>query len=226
MLDEINRIDLESCIPAKKRTAYDVIKRGADLILSLAASAVIFIPCFVIAALIKAEDGGSVFYCHMRTGEGGKPIKVYKFRSMRQGADNIELSLTPEQAELYRKEYKLQNDPRVSRIGAFLRKTSLDELPQIFMNVLLLGNMSLVGPRPVLEEETRLFGAARNVLLSVKPGLTGFWAAYSDSKISYTDGSRQKMELYYIQNRSVLLDIKIIFRTVGKVFEKAFGKNY
>lgn len=105
-----------------------------------------------------------------------------------------------------------------------LRRTSLDELPQIFMNVLILGNMSVVGPRPVVNEETMLYGEARDAFLSVKPGLTGYWAAYADKDTSYEDGSRQKMELYYVGNRSAALDIRIIFRTVITVIDRIRSK--
>lgn len=212
------------CSPAEKKRAYVFFKRAADILLSFIASLILLIPCAVIALLILAEDGGPVIYAHSRVGQGGRPIKVYKFRSMKRDADNMEKYLTPEQQEEFRKEYKLKNDPRVTRIGRVLRRTSLDELPQIFMNVLILGNMSVVGPRPVVNEETMLYGEARDAFLSVKPGLTGYWAAYADKDTSYEDGSRQKMELYYVGNRSAALDIRIIFRTVITVIDRIRSK--
>ncbi|MBP0958273.1 MAG: sugar transferase [Oscillospiraceae bacterium] len=214
----------EYCSPAEKKRAFEFFKRAADILLSFIASLILLIPCAVIALLIFAEDGGPVIYSHKRIGMGGKPIKVYKFRSMKRDADNMEKYLTPEQQQEFRKEYKLKNDPRVTRIGKILRRTSLDELPQIFMNVLILGNMSVVGPRPVVNEETLLYGEARDAFLSVKPGLTGYWAAYADKNTSYEDGSRQKMELYYVKNRSALLDIRIIFRTVITVIDRIRSK--
>ena len=144
---------------------------------------------------------------------------------MKKDADDIGKYLTPEQQELFKKEYKLRNDPRVTKTGRFLRRTSLDELPQILINVLILGNMSVVGPRPVVMDETLLYGENRNAFLSVKPGLTGYWAAYADKNTCYENGSRQEMELYYVKNRSVLLDIKIILKTVGTVIRKAETNN-
>ncbi|MGN1106601.1 MAG: sugar transferase, partial [Huintestinicola sp.] len=155
----------------------------------------------------------------------GKPIKVYKFRSMKRDADDMGKYLTPEQQAEFKKEYKLKNDPRVTKVGRVLRRTSLDELPQIFLNVLIRGNMSVVGPRPVVNEETFLYGSARDAFLSVKPGLTGYWAAYADKDTSYEDCSRQKMELYYVKNRSALLDLKIIFKTAATVVRKAVNRN-
>ena len=200
---------------------FDFLKRAADIIISLAASLVLLPIFLIIAAIIKAEDGGSVLYAHLRTGKDGVPIKVYKFRSMKIGADQLEKFLTPKQIAEYKTEYKLTDDPRVSRIGKLLRKTSLDELPQIPLNILLKGDMSIVGPRPVMDEETYLYGESRHLLLSVKPGLTGYWAAYAGKDTNYSSGNRQKMELYYINNRSVLLDIRIILKTVETVFRKA-----
>lgn len=210
---------------AKRKIAYDIFKRAADIIMTLIASVILLIPCAVIALLILAEDGGPVIYAHSRVGKGGKPLKVYKFRSMKKDADDIGKYLTPEQQELFKKEYKLKNDPRVTKIGRVLRRTSLDELPQILINVLILGNMSVVGPRPVVMDETLLYGENRGALLSVKPGLTGYWAAYADKNTGYENGSRQKMELYYVKNRSVMLDIKIILKTVGTVIRKAETNN-
>lgn len=222
---EQNGTSAEYCSPAEKKRAYEFFKRAADILLSFIASIILLIPCAVIALLIFAEDGGPVIYAHSRVGRDGKPIKVYKFRSMKRDADDMGKYFTPRQQEEFKKEYKLKNDPRVTKTGRVLRRTSLDELPQIFMNVLILGNMSVVGPRPVVNEETMLYGEAREAFLSVKPGLTGYWAAYADKNTSYEDGSRQKMELYYVGNRSVFLDLKIIFKTASTVIRKAVNKN-
>lgn len=108
--------------------------------------------------------------------------------------------------EQYIKEFKIDDDPRVTNIGAFLRRTSLDELPQL-LNV-LKGDLSIVGPRPIVEKETEMYGEQIAKFLSVKPGLTGYWQAYGRSNISYENGERQRMEMYYIENRSLWLDIK------------------
>ena len=170
----------------------------------------------LVAVVVKFTDGGPVLYKTTRIGKGGKPFRMYKFRTMKMNADRLEDFLTPEELENYKKEYKLKKDPRITKIGKILRKTSADELPQI-LNV-LKNDMSLIGPRPVLNEETLLYGNDRNTLLSVKPGLTGYWQAYARNDVGYADGRRQKMELYYVKNRSIRLDTKIFFATIRRVF--------
>lgn len=199
----------------KKKPIYEAVKRIFDIVLALLGIAVLFPWLLFIAIAIVAEDKGSVFYKATRVGRYGKPIKVYKFRSMKTGADRLEDMLTPEELEEYKKNFKLKRDPRITRVGSFLRRTSLDELPQL-LNI-LGGSLSLVGPRPVLQEETELYGEDRDLLLSVKPGLTGLWQASGRSNITYEDGARQAMELRYVRERGFLMDIKILFMTVGAV---------
>lgn len=199
----------------KKKPVYEAVKRIFDIVLALLGIAVLFPWLLFIAIAIVAEDKGSVFYKATRVGRYGKPIKVYKFRSMKTGADRLEDMLTPEELEEYKKNFKLKRDPRITRVGSFLRRTSLDELPQL-LNI-LGGSLSLVGPRPVLQEETELYGEDRDLLLSVKPGLTGLWQASGRSNITYEDGARQAMELRYVRERGFLMDIKILFMTVGAV---------
>lgn len=199
----------------QKKPVYDFFKRIFDLVFSLLA-VVILSPVFLIIAIaIVAEDHGPVLYRAARVGQGGAPISVYKFRSMRKNADRLEDMLTTEELEEYHKNFKLEHDPRITKVGAFLRKTSLDELPQL-LNI-LSGKLSLVGPRPVLQEETELYGENRELLLSCKPGLTGLWQARGRSNVTYEDGKRQALELSYVRNRSFSLDIKILFWTVGAV---------
>ncbi len=199
-----------------------IVKRILDIVLS-AVALVLLSPIFVLlAVLIKKEDGGRVFYVSKRIGYHGKTIGVHKFRSMREDADNLEDMLTPEQLAEYKKEFKLDNDPRCTRIGAILRKTSMDELPQFFD--VLIGKLSLVGPRPVTLEETYFYGLKRRLFLSVKPGLTGFWQARGRSNVTYESGERQSMELYYVENHSLLMDIKILFWTVNAVLTKDGAK--
>ena len=140
---------------------------------------------------------------------------MYKFRSMSINADKLETSLTEEQQAQYRKEYKIHNDQRVTRVGKFIRKYSIDELPQLFN--ILKGELSFIGPRPVLDEETRLYGDKRDLLLSVRPGLTGYWQAYGRNNITYENGERQAMELYYIEHFSWWFNVKIFFRTIKAV---------
>ncbi|MBE6807450.1 MAG: sugar transferase [Ruminococcaceae bacterium] len=201
----------------KNRRIYPVIKRIADVLLSLLAMLVL-LPVFLAVAIAVKCDGGPVFYAQTRVGRGGKPFRVYKFRSMKPGAERLEDFLTPEELAEYRKEYKLVKDPRVSKVGGFLRKSSLDELPQM-LNI-LKGDMSLVGPRPLLESELagNYTKQQREQLLSVRPGLTGYWQAMSRNESSYLTGERQKQELYYIGRVSLGMDVKILCMTVKRVF--------
>lgn len=198
-----------------KKPFYECIKRIFDLVVSLVAVIVLSPILLVIALAIRLEDRGPILYRAQRVGRGGKPITVYKFRSMRMNADRLEDMLTPEELEEYKKNFKLEHDPRITKVGAFLRKTSLDELPQLFN--ILSGTLSLAGPRPVLQEETELYGDKRNVLLSCKPGLTGLWQVSGRSNVTYENGRRQALELQYVSQRSLWLDIKILFWTVGAV---------
>lgn len=199
-----------------KNILYCFIKRCIDFLLSLLAIPIYLVIYALVAVVVKFTDGGPVLYKTTRIGKGGKPFRMYKFRTMKMNADRLEDFLTPEELENYKKEYKLKKDPRITKIGKILRKTSADELPQI-LNV-LKNDMSLIGPRPVLNEETLLYGNDRNTLLSVKPGLTGYWQAYARNDVGYADGRRQKMELYYVKNRSIRLDTKIFFATIRRVF--------
>ena len=198
-----------------KKPVYEAIKRTFDLLVSLAAVIVLSPVLLAIALAIRIEDGGPVLYKAQRVGRYGKPVTVYKFRSMRLHADRLEEMLTPEELAEYHKNYKLTSDPRVTKVGALLRKTSLDELPQLFN--ILMGQLSLVGPRPVLQEETELYGDKRSLLLSCKPGLTGLWQSRGRSNVTYENGRRQEMELRYVRERSLWLDFKILLWTVKAV---------
>ena len=198
-----------------KKPVYEAIKRTFDLLVSLAAVIVLSPVLLAIALAIRIEDGGPVLYMAQRVGRYGKPVTVYKFRSMRLHADRLEDMLTPEELAEYHKNYKLTSDPRVTKVGALLRKTSLDELPQLFN--ILMGQLSLVGPRPVLQEETELYGDKRSLLLSCKPGLTGLWQSRGRSNVTYENGRRQEMELRYVRERSLWLDFKILLWTVKAV---------
>lgn len=197
------------------KPVYDFVKRFSDIICS-AIAIILLSPFFIIITIaIKATSKGPVIFVHKRVGKGGKEIGIYKFRSMVMNAEKLIENFTPEQKEEFQKNFKLENDPRITKIGKFLRKTSLDELPQFF-NV-LKGDLSIVGPRPVIEAETKIYGKYKDMLLSVKPGLTGFWAANGRSDTSYK--RRSAMEIYYVKNRSLLFDIKIILKTAVSVFK-------
>ena len=197
---------------------YLVIKRAFDIIASLAAIIVLAIPLLILIMLVIGDDGGAPFYGHSRIGMNGKRIRIFKFRSMRSDAGNLEKLLTPEQLKQYWTEFKVDNDPRITKIGNFLRKTSLDELPQLYN--ILKGDLSVVGPRPIVEKETLIYGDDIGKLLSVKPGLTGYWQAYARNNATYESGERQQMEMYYVDHCSLLLDIKIIFKTVSSVLKR------
>ena len=170
----------------------------------------------IIAILIKAESKGPVFFAHKRIGKNGKEIKILKFRTMVDNAEDLIKEFTPEQLEQFKKNFKLENDPRITRIGKILRKTSLDELPQI-INI-LKGELSIIGPRPVVKEELERYGKDKEKFLSVTPGLTGYWAANGRSCTTYEQ--RMEMELYYIDNISFKTDIKILFRTIILVLKR------
>lgn len=230
--NEADRTAVYEKIQFTDKPVYNFFKRFFDIVCSLLASIVLLIPMVIIAAVIVSKDGGSPFFRHKRVGKNGEDFLVYKFRSMKQGADKLENMLTPEQLAEYKKEYKLKDDPRLigyknpgdgkKCFGAKLRTLSADELPQIFFNILLKGNMSIVGPRPILrsELEEHYTPEERELLLSIKPGLTGYWQSYARNNAEYSNGKRQAMELYYVQNRSFGLDLKIIFRTVVVVLKK------
>lgn len=199
--------------PAKnKKSLYSGIKRGFDLI-SAAAMLGLTSPLFlIVSAMIKKESGGPVIFVHERTGLGGRSIRVYKFRSMIPGAGDAEAVLSDEELEEYYLEYKLRNDPRVTETGRILRRTCLDELPQLFN--ILLGQMSMVGPRPVMKSELDFYSEAEaEKLLSVKPGLTGYWQVYGKGSATYQNGGRQRMELSYADRASLMLDALILLRT-------------
>jgi lipopolysaccharide/colanic/teichoic acid biosynthesis glycosyltransferase len=192
---------------------YLIAKRAMDIAICLVALPFL-LPLFaVIALLIKLESPGApaVFTQH-RTGRHGRRFKIYKFRTMVANAEEMKLQLL-HLNELQWPDFKITNDPRVTKIGKFLRKTSLDELPQIFN--ILKGDMSFVGPRPTsfAASTYRLWQTER---LDVIPGLTGLWQVYGRAETEFDERLRQ--DIAYIQNRSLLFDIVIIFLTVGAVF--------
>lgn len=195
---------------------YGYVKRTADIVIS-SVSIILLLPVFlIIALLIKIESKGPVFFVHTRIGKNGKKIKLLKFRTMVQNAEDLINNFTPEQMKEFKENFKLANDPRVTKIGKILRKTSLDELPQLFN--ILKGELSIIGPRPVVNEELEKYKENKEKFLSVTPGLTGYWAVNGRSNTTYEQ--RMQMELYYIDNVSCKLDIKIFFETIIAVFKK------
>lgn len=214
-VEEMNGYKTLSIRERELSLGHAIAKRLGDIIFSTLG--IIFtLPITIITAIaIKLEDGGPILYTSYRVGQFGKQFKMYKFRSMKVNADKLEDTLTSEELEEYRAEYKIRNDKRVTRVGRFIRKYSIDELPQLFN--ILKGELSFIGPRPVLDEETRLYGDKRELLLSVRPGLTGYWQAYGRNNVTYESGERQAMELYYIENFSWWFNVKIFFRTIKAV---------
>ena len=204
-----------------KKIMYNFIKRTIDVIGALI-GIIILIPSTIIIYLarkILKEDKGPLFYEQLRYGKNGKVFRLYKFRSMCIGADKKlkeYLENNEEARKEFEKTHKLQNDPRITKIGNFLRKTSLDELPQMIS--ILKGDMSFVGPRPVVEKEVEEYGTNKDKFLSVRPGLTGYWQVNGRSNTTYEE--RMKMELYYVDNCSLWLDIRIFFKTFITVFKK------
>ena len=199
-----------------KFNTYKYVKRIADIIIASIALVVLSPLFLIIAVLIKAESKGPVFFAHKRIGKYGKEIKILKFRTMVDNAEDLIKKFTPEQMEEFKRNFKLENDPRITKMGKILRKTSLDELPQL-INI-IRGELSLIGPRPVIGIELEKYENNKRKFLSVTPGLTGYWAANGRSNISYEQ--RMIMELYYIDNISWKLDLKIFFKTILSVLKK------
>ena len=196
-------------------TFYLIVKRTIDILGALI-GLVLLSPIFLIVAIaIKLDSKGPIIFGHTRKGLHRKDIKVYKFRTMYENSQEIFNNFTKEQKEEFYKNFKLENDPRVTKIGDFLRRTSIDELPQL-INI-LNGSMSIVGPRPIVQKEIDLYGDYANKLFSVVPGLTGYWQANGRSDTTYEE--RIKMDMYYIDNRGFWLDFKIIIKTFGSVLK-------
>ncbi len=181
----------------------------------------ILLPMTIVIYIAKkiTRDEGPIFYKQYRIGKNGKPFQIYKFRTMVVNADEELEKYLRENADI-KKEYeeykKLRNDPRITKLGKFLRKTSLDEIPQL-LNI-LRGEMTLVGPRPYLLKEREDMGNYYQTITSCKPGLTGLWQISGRSEVSFID--RLQMDMAYCYKRSLLLDIKILFKTVLVVLKR------
>lgn len=212
----VPEVEVEVVNAKSKFKIYYIFKRLVDFIASLL-GLIILSPVFLIVALLIRRDGGKAFFTQSRIGKNGKVIKVYKFRSMvMHGEEVLEKLLASD--ENIRKEYltnkKLENDPRITKIGKFIRKTSIDELPQL-INV-LLGQMSLVGPRPSLPKEVEKFETWMLERLNVKPGLTCYWQVSGRNDIDFEDW--MKLDIKYVNERNLWIDIKLIFKTVFVLF--------
>ncbi len=215
---EVSKILATSYLRYKKRKIYRVISRIFDIVLAF------FVLLFTLPILgfislsIFLSNGGPVIFRQKRLGKNGIPFTIYKFRTMRKDAETI----LKEDKELYRKyidnDYKLpaNEDPRLVKFGAFLRKSSLDELPQVFN--IIKGDMSHVGPRPIVLNELERYAGHEREFLSVKPGMTGLWQVSGRSDIEYPQ--RKYLDLLYVENQSLFLDFKILVKTAFTVLSK------
>lgn len=217
-MEELNieNIEISSNNMLTERPMYEGLKRCFDFISSLIA-VIVFSPLFlVLGVIVKLDSPGPVFFGHTRLGENGRKIKVYKFRTMVINAEEILKKMPADMKREFEENFKFENDTRITKLGRFLRKSSLDELPQL-LNI-LIGNMSVVGPRPIVEKEIEKYGVYGEKLLTIKPGLTGNWQAGGRSDTTYDE--RVQLDMQYIDKRNFLMDMRIIFKTVFVVFKK------
>lgn len=208
-----------------KKIVYRFIKRIIDIIGGLV-GIVLLIPITIVLYLISIfskQNKGPIFYEQLRVGKNGKYFRIYKFRTMIIGADKILKKYLEENEEAkieFEKNQKLEYDPRITKLGKILRKTSLDEFPQ-FINV-LKGDMSLIGPRPLVEGELDAHNGNHKLYESVKPGITGYWGVNGRSNTTYEE--RLELEYYYAKNFSFWLDTKIFFKTIISIVKREGAK--
>jgi len=205
----------------RKSEFYFIFKRLFDFISSILFFAV-FSPLFILILLINCFcTKGHPFYVDMRVGKNGKILKLIKFRSMYIDAETCpEKYFGKEEYEMWKKERKVENDPRITKFGAFLRKSSLDELPQIFN--IIMGSMSIVGPRPLVQTELKINynEEQQKVFMNAKPGLISNWGVNGRNNITYDTGERQRLELEYYSKRSLWYDFKLIIKAVFVVLSR------
>lgn len=200
-------------ITKEKSIIYKFFKRLLDIICSLLGLIILCPVLLIVAILIKLESRGAVIFSQKRVGLNGNEFKMYKFRSMVQNAEELKEKLA-KQNEMSGPMFKIKDDPRVTKVGKFIRKTSIDELPQL-INV-LKGEMSLVGPRPSLPKEVSKFEPWMLKRLQVKPGLTCYWQVLGRNNVDFEDW--MKLDLQYVNDRSFWLDLKLILKTVTVLF--------
>ena len=192
---------------------YEAIKRLIDIICSFVGILVLSPLFIIIAIIIKFTSKGPVFFSQKRVGRNGKEFDMYKFRSMVVNAEELKEKLAA-QNEMSGPMFKMKDDPRVTKVGKFIRKTSIDELPQLWN--ILKGDMSLVGPRPSLPKEVAQFEDWMYKRLEVKPGLTCYWQVSGRNNIDFEDW--MKLDIRYVEEKNLWIDIKLIFKTVGVLF--------
>ncbi|MCB2295326.1 exopolysaccharide biosynthesis polyprenyl glycosylphosphotransferase [Clostridium algoriphilum] len=197
----------------EKNAGYFIIKRVIDIIGALCGILIISPVMILVGIWIKLDSKGPVFFAQNRVGQDGKGFKMYKFRSMCMDAEGL-LDKLKHENEMSGPMFKMKEDPRITKIGKFIRKTSIDELPQLFN--ILKGEMSLVGPRPSLPKEVAQFTSFQKQRLIAKPGLTCYWQVRGRNDISFAEW--MEMDIEYIEERNTFVDIILIFKTVGVLF--------
>ena len=210
----VNAVRNYAVVEPKKGNVYLFLKRLIDIIGAFVGLALLS-PLFVLVALaIKIEDPkGKIFFSQERCGKNNKKFPMYKFRSMVSNAEEL-LEELMEQNEMDGPVFKIKEDPRITKVGKFIRKTSIDELPQLFN--ILKGDMTIVGPRPAIPHEVAEYNDYQKQRLLVKPGLTCIWQVSGRNSIGFDEWV--EMDLEYIEKRNLWLDIKLIFKTVGVLF--------
>lgn len=211
-LDKENSLEFQ-VINKENRLMYDASKRLMDILLSLLGLIIVSPIMLIVAILIKLESSGPVIFSQKRVGLNGKEFNMLKFRSMVQNAEELKERLQ-KQNEMSGPMFKIKEDPRVTKVGRFIRKTSIDELPQL-INI-LKGEMSLVGPRPSLPKEVAKFEPWMLERLNVKPGLTCYWQVSGRNNIDFEEW--MKLDIKYVKDRNLGLDIKLIFKTFFVLF--------
>ena len=209
----------EACRLCDSRSlGYRLIKRLFDIVFSSVVIAIGLVPCAVLSVAIAIDTKAAPIYSQERVGKLGRPFRIYKFRSMVPDADDVEKYLDAGQLAQWKRERKVDDDPRITPLGSLLRKTSLDELPQ-FINV-LLGQMSIIGPRAITYKELAEYSENSVLLLSVPQGVTGAWQAGPRNGATFETGERQRIELEYVRRASLCEDAHIFLETFGAMFGK------
>lgn len=198
---------------------YRLAKRAFDVVFSVVVLAIGFVPGALLSLAIAMDTKGTPIYSQERAGRLGRPFRIYKFRTMVADADDVEKHLTPEQLTQWKHERKVDNDPRITKLGRILRKTSLDELPQFF-NV-LVGQVSVVGPRVISYDELNWYTPQEQLeLLAVPQGITGLWQVTSRNEATFRSGERQRLELEYVQSAGIATDACVFAKTFGVMLGK------
>lgn len=198
------------------------VKRSFDIVFSACVCVLCFVPCAFLSLLIAIDTKGAPIYSQVRVGKHGRPFRIYKFRSMVADSDNVRKYFTEEQLRSWERERKVDDDPRVTKLGRVLRKTSIDELPQ-FINV-LMGQISVIGPRAITYDELSHFGSDAPLLLSCEPGITGSWQCGPRNSATFSNGERQRIELEYASESSIETDRKVFLKTFDVMFSRRTGR--